>query len=135
MDPDDTRGLIERNASEISRLHARIHGTVKLRGRGSAENQQWEQACAEFHARYDELAFPGGYTGALERITAGGPNAMEAAICFLEVRPYFFRSGYMFKDILRKARLAPLSDSQADRLAVVEQNLEAWRARQKGHEA
>ena len=29
-----------------------------------------------------------------------GLNTVEAAICFLECRPYFFRSGYMFKDIL-----------------------------------
>jgi len=135
MDSDDTRALIDRNALEIARLHARIHETVKLRGRGPAEKQEWQQACAEFHARYDGLAFPGGYIGALERITAGDPNAMEAAICFLEVRPYFFRSGYMFKDILRKARRAPLSSAQANRLAVVEQNLEAWRARRDGHEA
>jgi hypothetical protein len=41
----------------------------------------------------------------------------------------------MFKDILRKARRAPLSSAQANRLAVVEQNLEAWRARREGHEA
>jgi hypothetical protein len=135
MDSDDTRSLIERNASEISRLHARIHETVKLRGRGPAEKRVWEQACAEFHARYDELAFPGGYGGALERIVAGDPDAMEAAICFLEVRPYFFRSGYMFKDILRKARRAPLSNIQANRLAAVEHKLETWRASKESHEA
>jgi len=135
MDSDDTRSVIERNASEISRLHARIHETVKLRDRGAAERREWEQACAEFHARYDELAFPGGYSGALERIVAGDPDTMEAAICFLEVRPYFFRSGYMFKDILRKTRRAPLSGAQADRFAAVEQKLEAWRARREGHEA
>ncbi len=135
MDSDDTRSLIERNASELLRLHARVHETVKLRGRSPAEKRVWEQACAEFHARYDELAFPGGYGGALERIVAGDPNAMEAAICFLEVRPYFFRSGYMFKDILRKARRAPLSSVQANRLAAIEQKLDAWRASKESHEA
>lgn len=135
MDPDETRALIDCNASEIARLHARIHETVKYRSRGSAEKQQWQQACAEFHARYDELAFPGGYSGALKRIAAGDPNAIEAAVCFLEVRPYFFRSGYMFKDILRKIRRAPLSMVQADRLAAVEQKLSAWRSSKKGHEA
>ena len=130
-----TRALIDRNASEIARLHARIHETLKHRSRGSAEKQEWQQACAEFHASYDELAFPGGYSGALKRIAAGDPNAIEAAVCFLEVRPYFFRSGYMFKDILRKIRRAPLSMVQADRLAAVEQKLSAWRSSKKGHEA
>jgi hypothetical protein len=135
MDSDATRSLIERNASEISRLYARIDETVKLRGRGPAEKREWEQACANFHTRYDELAFPGGYKGALERIVGGDPEAMEAALCFLEVRPYFHRSGYMFKDILRRARRAPLSSVQAERLAVVERKLEAWRASRKDHEA
>jgi hypothetical protein len=135
MDSDDMRSLIERNASEISRLHARINETVKTRSRSPAEKREWEQACAEFHARFDELAFPGGYDGALKRILAGDPDAVGAAVCFLEVRPYFFRSGYMFRDILKKARRAPLSSVQADRLAVVERDYETWRARRKGHEA
>ena len=53
---------------------------------------------------------------------------MEAGICFLELRPYFFRSGYMFKDILRKCKQAPLSKSQAARLATVVEKFAAWRA-------
>jgi hypothetical protein len=52
---------------------------------------------------------------------------MEAAICFLECRPYFFRSGYMFKDILRRCRRAPLLPQQAVRLKVVEGKLAEWR--------
>ena len=43
-------------------------------------------------------------------------KAMKVAICFLECRPYFFKSGYMFKDILRKVKKAPLSDEQTLRL-------------------
>ena len=52
---------------------------------------------------------------------------MEAAICFLECRPYYFRSGYMFKDILRKAKKAPFSTDQKIRLQVVIEAFDEYR--------
>jgi len=52
---------------------------------------------------------------------------IEEAICFLEVRPYFIRSGYMFKDILRKCKRAQLSPAQAARLEVVKEKQDEWK--------
>jgi hypothetical protein len=120
------RQILE-NSTEIVRLKARIKETLRERTKTPAKRAEWEQACAEFHQRYAGLAFPGGYDGALERILAGDPETTEAAVCFLECRPYFFRSGYMFKDILRKCRRAPLSPQQAARLKAMEQKLADWR--------
>jgi hypothetical protein len=122
------------NAEEVRRLHARAHETFKQRGQGPAKLQEWKQACERFHSSYDALAFPGGYRGAPERILEGDERALEAAICFLECRPYFFRSGYMFKTILRKAKHAPKSERQAKRLQIVLDNLDEWkRTRRRGH--
>jgi hypothetical protein len=90
MDTDQIKETITVNAAEAARLHQRIHDTFWLRDQGQEQREQWPHACAEFHARYDALAFPGGYTGALERIASGDAYAMEAGICFLELRPYFF---------------------------------------------
>lgn len=90
---------------------------------------EWLRACREFHDRYDGLAFPGGYSDAFERIHSGDPDAIEAAICFLEIRPYFFRSGYMFKDLLRKVRHAQLSSSQAARFQSIQAAVTAWKAK------
>jgi hypothetical protein len=116
---------------EIVRLNSRIKETYAQRSKSSDKMQEWKQACAEFHSRYAGLAFPGGYNGdVLDLILSGDPQAMETAICFLEVRPYFFRSGYMFKDILRKCRRAPLSRNQAERLRAIEKRLLEWRERQ-----
>jgi hypothetical protein len=129
MDSERIKEQIRKNAVEIVRLNARIRDTVRHRDESAKKRLEWKQACAEFHTRYSNLAFPGGYVGARERIKAGDPNTVEAAICFLEVRPYFFRSGYMFKDILRKCRRAPLSPDQAGRLAAIEKRLLEWRAR------
>lgn len=119
--------LIQHNAEEINRLHERVHETFKSRDKNEHERREWEKACKEFHDNYDRLAFPGGLKGAYERILAGAPEAMEAAICFLEARPYFFRSGYMFKDILRKAKKAPLSKNQQERLEAVRNKFDEYR--------
>jgi hypothetical protein len=122
---DRLKSMIRANSEEVARLHARIHETLALCDRSPEKRHEWQRACEIFHSRYDELAFPGGYDGALERILAGDPEAMEAAICFLELRPYFFRSGHMFESILRKAKRAPLSSEQASRLQRVVQGLAA----------
>jgi len=120
------RTILE-NTTELVRLHRRVHEA--LPGRGNLQGRRkWEQACAEWHARYTGLAFPGGYEGVLERILAGDPETMEAAICFLECRPYFFRSGYMYKELLRKIKRAPLSPDQERRLRLVLERQAAWRA-------
>jgi hypothetical protein len=129
MDPDLVKEAVLKNALEITRLHSRIHETLRFRNENPAKRDEWERACAEFYARYDQLAFPGGYEGALERIVSGDPETMETAICFLECRPYFFRSGYMFKDILRKCKRAPLSEEQKLRLNAILEKVEEWRRR------
>jgi hypothetical protein len=132
MSDTDTARLkrqILENTTEIGRLNARIKETLPDRGTSPAKRREWEQACAEVHQRYAGLALPGGYGGALERITSGDPETMEAAICFLECRPYFFRSGNMFKDILRRCRRAPLSEQQVARLKRIEEKLVEWRRR------
>lgn len=129
---DQIKLLIERNSAEVANLHRRVQETFALRGVSSQRRQEWKQACEVFHRQYDELAFPGGYDGALDRLIAGDPETMEAAICFLELRPYFFRSGYMFDALLRKAKHAPLSLEQSARLQLVVDKHRAWKASKSG---
>jgi len=104
---------------------------VRLRNRSPRDLQNWKAACDAFHARYDALAFPGGYGDALERIAASEPAAVDAALCFLEVRPFFFRSGYMYKDILRKVKRAALNKEQGARLASIVAAYEQYRAERR----
>jgi len=132
MNSDRIKKTIRDNAAEIVRLHTRIHETFALRELSSQSRIEWERACAEFHSGYDMLAFPGGCSGAYERIVSGDPEAMEAAICFLELRPYYFRSGYMFEDILRKCNRAPLSSEQAVRFEAVKERLAEWKRSKLG---
>ena len=123
--------IISSNAEQIRRLHARIHETVRHRYKSPEQTEQWQQACAEFHARYDELAFPGGYSSAFDRIASGNSQAIEAAVCFVECRPYFFRSGYMFKDLLRKLKRAQLTKSQSERFNAVLNAYDLWREQKR----
>jgi hypothetical protein len=132
MDSESLKTTIRENANELVRLHALIHETFRHRGEGALQRTQWEAACDEFHTRYNGLAFPGGYDCALDRITSGEALAMEAGLCFLECRPYFFRSGYMYKDILRRLKRAPLSEPQAARLRVIQERLKEWRVSRDG---
>ena len=85
---------IEHNAATLRRLHQAVHDTHKHRSESPEARRAWERACAEFHARYDTLAFPGGISSAMERLAAGDMSTAETAIIYLEVHPYFFRSQY-----------------------------------------
>ncbi len=128
----DERGALRakllENAAEINRLHRRIHETVKRRGESEELREEWSQACQEFHTRYAELCLPGGpYPDFYERLSVGDPSVIEIALCFLEVRPYFFRSGYHWKTILKKCKRAPISGEQSERFAKVLERYTEWK--------
>jgi hypothetical protein len=128
LDRDKLRAQLIENAAELNRLHRRIHETVKRRDENEKQREKWSQACAEFHARYNQLCLPGGWdTGFLDRLLSGDPDAVEVALCFLEVRPYFFRSGYHWKVILQKCKRATLTGEQAERFSVLLQRYREWK--------
>ncbi len=125
---EELRRIILENAAELNRLHRRIHETVKRRDDSEELRQEWLQACDEFHDRYAELWIPGGSDPHFyDRILAGDPAAVEAALCFLEVRPYFFRSGYHWKTLLQKCKRAPMSGEQAERFAKLLEKYSEWK--------
>ena len=109
-------GLYKTNAPIIRELQARIHSTVKRRHEGDGPFGEWKAACAEFHARYDELAFPGGYCRALELLASQDASTVESALQFIEIRPYFFRSQYMRTKLIRVLKRLSLTERQRDRL-------------------
>ena len=127
---DRLRAKMIENAAEINKLHSRVEETFKMRGTGEQPRQEWLQACQEFHTRYNLLCLPGGWdSGFYDRILAGDVTAIEIALCFLEVRPYFFRSGYHWKAILQKCKRAPMVGEQAERFASLLMKHDAWKRR------
>jgi hypothetical protein len=120
--------LIE-NAAEINRLDRRIHETFQLRDQSSAHSDAHSKAADDFHKNYSRLCLPGGpYSDFYARLRAGDPQMMEVALCFLEVRPYFFRSGYHWKAILQKCKHSPKSPEQAERFRLLFERYTIWRA-------
>ena len=109
------RQQVQSNAAKIVELRRRVLETCIFRDDGAEQKAEWKQACSEFHEHYYDLAFPGGVFGARDRMRAGDEHAIEYAIAFLEVRPFFFRSGYMYQEYMRVLRNCPLSISQRQR--------------------
>ena len=127
METESLKRQIEENAVELRRLKEGVNSTFKHRSKSPEHKERWQRACGEFHARYGALAFPGGLEGAYERILSGDAPSIEAGLCFLEVRPFFFRSGYMFKKLVPKLKRANLSPGQKLRLGAFLVRLAKWR--------
>lgn len=108
-----TAAHIEQCASLIRRLCERIDETFALAPHGPEHHA----ACAEFHRQFDELAFPGGLKRGLARLGEDDPDAVAAAILFLEADPMFFRSGYIKETILRRLKHVSLTARQTEALA------------------
>ncbi len=73
----------------------------------------------ELFGRTLEYAYPAGFWEGMEDLLAGNPVDLEPFIRFLEVDPFFFRSGYAKADALRGLKRAPLSADQIRRLQEV----------------
>jgi nitrate reductase beta subunit len=110
-----SRCVIQENAKRVTELHDHIHETLKRREVSPEGRADWSRACEEFHSKYDKLAFPCGYEAGLRKIQAGDAEAIEDALAFLEVRPYFFRSQYIRTKLTRLLKHAQLTARQTAR--------------------
>ena len=131
MSADRIKQLMTENAATLRHLNQRINETFARRGEGQKQFDAWSDACAEFHYRYDDLAFPGGYATAIASLEASDPGTIDVALCFVELRPYFFRSGYMYTLLMRRLKKCALSPEQAARYAAVVARAAAWRQQKR----
>jgi hypothetical protein len=111
--------LIQHNAKKLCELHDMVHTTYRRMREGQDAKGEWHEACRRFHEDYDQLAFPGGITEGMRRLGEHEPGAIESAIVFLEVDPFFFRSGYIKEDLLKRLRWVSLDEDQKQRMRQV----------------
>ncbi|WP_339074642.1 hypothetical protein [Teredinibacter turnerae] len=110
----DFKQMIHREGEEIARLHSEVHETCKNR---SKDLIGWKRACEKFHSyvspmdKYIDIAY--------EEKCYSDFELLEFAICFLEVDPLFFRSGYVKEELLRKLKRTELNVGQIKRLNAV----------------
>lgn len=118
---------IKDNSAQCNFLKNRIRETFLKREHSPKKRDLWHQACEEFHANKEKLYFPDGEY----QLHSCKPEkwdfyVVEKVLCFLEVRPYHDRSGYIRKYLLRHIKKAYLTDKQKVRLEVVYQREKAW---------
>lgn len=116
--------VFKSNAAQIQDLDDAVHATFARRNEGDkrrkARNRKaWEEACLQFHLRYDNLAFPGGLGRAMSLLAKKDPGTIELVVQFLEADPWFFRSGYLKADMIKPLRQASLNGDQRNRLQQV----------------
>lgn len=111
--------IFEHNARTLRKLKDDIETAFTHRDLDGAHRSLWIEACRSFHASFDPLAFPGGLDRELTLLKTGDQEAVEMAIRFLEADPWFFRSGYIKEELLRRLCHADLANAQKDRLRVV----------------
>lgn len=111
-----THNDIAANAAELRALHDSVWITFTRRARSPADRAAWELACRRFRENHDRLAFPGGLARGMASLAAGDLTTIETSIRFLEADPWFFRSGYIKAEILRRLRRAELTPVQVARL-------------------
>jgi hypothetical protein len=106
------------NAQTIDHLWRKVHETAERRGRSTADHDIWAKACEEFHRKYPDLMFPGGYQR-WKAFLARDSSELDTAISFLEVDPRFFRSGYLKQIIWDRLKRAELNPKQEHRLEAI----------------
>jgi hypothetical protein len=102
-------------SAKLDSLNKRINETMRTRDCGSEERERWSRACAEFHANYAELFYPGG-DASLDALKRHESGAIQLAIDFLDADPHHFRSGYTKEEVWRRIRNTPIIVTDKSRL-------------------
>jgi hypothetical protein len=121
------QSLIESNASTLRGLYEAVNVTFRQRSQEPDARAAWEKAAREFQGRWDELAFPGGLRSGLKRIEAGDTKAIETAILYLEIRPFYFRAQYTRDIFTRLIKRQALPVRLQQRFDATRERLRAWR--------
>ena len=109
------RETIRKDSATFAALHKQVNATFLHRDESARGRWAWEQACDQLH-KFNSPMFELVSHAGLTRLSAGDPEMVERAICFLEVDPFHFRSGYNKAVLIRRLKRISLSASQQSRL-------------------
>lgn len=126
--------IIRQSEQQIVALHQNIHRTFAQRDTNKASQIAWETACTTFHRQYPNWVYPnGGETQWFNDLAAGDAFAIEYALRFIELRPYFFRSGYLYQKLLRRLNHIPLNTAQSQRHQAIQNAFRAYRLQKRNN--
>ena len=122
---------IKQNSIEIDRLHKRVHSTYALKHKSEKHMTDWRDACDEFREKYAELAYfeyPFDYRFELRN---GNQETIERALAFIEIRPFHYRSGYIFNDLMRVLKNIELNKKQKRRFDSINRKFSEYKLNRK----
>lgn len=125
-----TRDAIVQVERIESAHHKAIRLTFECRNRGPKEWKAWKDATSAWHAqRYptDKLC----ENAFLADLRASDRQAIEESILYLEVDPWYFRSGYLKERLIRGLKAACLTQPDRMRLRNVILNVAAGKNRRE----
>lgn len=125
-----TRESIEEVERAENRHHERIHATFSRRTESDRAWKDWEEVASAWHAqRYPTTKM--WENGFLTDLRASNRQAIEEAILYLEVDPWYFRSGYLKERLIRGLKAANLTERDRRRLWNVIWNVAGGRNRRE----
>ena len=113
-----------------NRHHEQINATFARRDQSKKGYEDWKAATSAWHAQ----RYPTDFLWSDEFLVALGNSkrqAIEDTILYLEVDPWYFRSGYLKERLLRKLKSADLTERDKVRLRNVIWNVAAGKNRRE----
>ena len=98
----------------INELHTAVHTTFKNKSKNPLE---WKMACEKFHGHTSSLQMY--FQKIYDAKNFNDAELLEFVVCFLEIDPFFFRSGYLKEIMLRKLKRTPLDANNSLRMKKV----------------
>lgn len=133
----DIHKLILQNTKEINYLrNERSEQSDFLRENNIKLSQaQLKESYLAYAEKYDRLVFEYeryvGEDGLYESLRNHDKYTIEYALCFIEIRPYFYRSGYMYQRLMRKLNAVPMTEKQRERYLAVKESYANFKASRK----
>ena len=126
--------LTREDISQVERIenqhHMRIHAAFRSRDQSKDGLENWKKAALAWHAQ----RYPTDFLWSDEFITDlrnSKRDAIEQAILYLEVDPWYFRSGYLKERLVRRLKSANLSTQDCTRLRNVIWNVASGKNRRE----
>jgi hypothetical protein len=111
-------------------LHQKINDTVTKRDKSQAAYKEWKQACRIWHnttSATDHLWLD----ETRKKIRSGDRETIDDVMLFLEVDPWYFRSGYLKERLIEDLKRAPLNEHNEERIRHIIINVTKGRDRRE----
>lgn len=111
--------LIAEEGARLGELQAQVHRTFLHRDLDAKSHLEWERACAAFESYGSRLDPLVERVCKYKTVRYTKKNLLEFVVCFLEVDPWFYSSGYLKQIFLRRLKRSDLDEAIKGRLRMV----------------